>query len=204
MSNLFEKKCRGLICRKGCGEAPSLFGARSRGCKSSEFGVSFATVRFPNIREYGRAERIPKVRSNKARTQAARCRELGLAACGELAGVVAETLMCRRSVHGGYIGDPKWNVNACCIAPIPRLDRGGEILNLIVRAGPLWRSSSDERDVGPHRVISMSRPGLFASSHRDRPDRSIFGWRAALTIFSHRLTRLDAVVRARTLRHWQD
>lgn len=35
------------------------------------------------------------------------------------------------------------------------------------RAGPLWRSSQDERDVGPHRVISMLRPGLFACFHRD-------------------------------------
>ncbi len=35
-----------------------------------------------------------------------RSREFGLAACGELAGVVAETLMCRRSVHARYIGDP--------------------------------------------------------------------------------------------------
>lgn len=42
----------------------------------------------------------------------------------------------------------------------------GENPSLRERAGPLWRSSLDERDVGPHRVISMSRPGLFACFHR--------------------------------------
>jgi hypothetical protein len=60
------------------------------------------------------------------------------------------------------------------------------------RAGPLWRSSQDDRDVGPHRVISMLRPGLFACCHRDRSDRSIVGWRAALLIFSYKLTQLHA------------
>jgi hypothetical protein len=34
--------------------------------------------------------------------------------------------------------------------------------SLTGRAGPLWRLSFDERDVGPHRGSSMYRPGLLA------------------------------------------
>jgi len=69
------------------------------------------TVPFPLTRDQGRAERRPKVRSNKARTQTANSRELGLTPCGELAGVVAETLMCRGSVHESNIVDRSRNVN---------------------------------------------------------------------------------------------
>lgn len=52
------------------------------------------------------------VRSNKSRTRTAAGREFGLTACGELAGVVAEALICRRSVHETYIVSMSSDVNA--------------------------------------------------------------------------------------------
>ena len=115
---------------------------------------------FPLTRDQGRAKHVPKVRSNKARTRTANGRELGLTPCGELAGVVAKTLMCRGSVHGSNIVDRSRNVNIGSVG-LNSLDPDRGNTRLMMRAGPLWRLSLDERDVGPHRVSSMFRPGLL-------------------------------------------
>lgn len=54
----------------------------------------------------------------------------------------------------------------------------------VMRAGPLWRSSSDGRDVGPHRVVPVNRPGrLRPPLIAIDPIFSIQDWRAALNIF---------------------
>ncbi|VVT28023.1 hypothetical protein SPHINGO391_500119 [Sphingomonas aurantiaca] len=51
-------------------------------------------------------------KSNKARTQAANVRELGLAACGELAGVVHEPLVCLKQRHPASIAIRRPNVKS--------------------------------------------------------------------------------------------
>ena len=78
---------------------------------ASNLEIGSATTGFPLTREHGCTEHIPKVRSNNARTQTAIRRELGLTPCGELAGVVEKTLMCRGSVHANTIGEPPRVVN---------------------------------------------------------------------------------------------
>ena len=67
-----------------------------------------------HLSEIKGAQNAPqKVKSNKARTQATRSRELGLIACGELAGVVAKTLMGCKSIHRRNIVMRAFHVNSC-------------------------------------------------------------------------------------------
>ncbi len=51
-------------------------------------------------------------KSNRARTQAANVRELGLAACGELAGVINEPLICLKQRHPANIAVHLLNVKS--------------------------------------------------------------------------------------------